>query len=104
MRFTWDARKAAGNLAKHGVDFRDAVRIFEGKTLEWLDERFSYDEERWLAIGLAGDKEIFVVYIEQEEDLRRIVSARPANRRERERYWREIEGQDRLGPSREDDR
>jgi uncharacterized protein len=99
MRFIWDARKAAGNLAKHGVDFCDAIRIFEGETLEWPDKRFAYDEERWLAIGLAGGKEIFVVYIEQEEDLRRILSARTADRRERERYWREIGGQNGLGSS-----
>ena len=86
MRFTWDPKKAASNLARHGVDFRDAIQIFASKTLESLDERFEYGEERWTAIGLAQDK----------EDLRRIISARKANRRERERYWQEV-GRYRLG-------
>ena len=91
MRFTWDSRKAASNLAKHGVDFYDAIRIFDGKTVEGPDERFDYDEERWIAIGVTEGKEIFVVYIEEDEDSRRILSARKANDRERERYWREVE-------------
>ncbi|HEX3483821.1 MAG TPA: BrnT family toxin, partial [Micropepsaceae bacterium] len=76
MRFTWDAKKAAANLAKHGVDFRDAIRIFDGKTIEWPDERFLYDEERWIAVGLNEEQEIFVVYCEEGEVSRRIISAR----------------------------
>jgi uncharacterized DUF497 family protein len=92
MRFTWDPEKAASNLAKHRVDFRDAVEIFAGKTVEWIDERFEYGEERWIAIGLGKDKEILVVYVEEEEDLRCVISARKANRGERERYWREVIG------------
>ena len=91
MRYTWDAKKAASNLAKHRVDFRDAIGIFNSKIAIWLDERFEYDEERWIAVGVTEYKEIFVVFIEEAEDLRRILSARKANRRERERYWREVE-------------
>jgi uncharacterized DUF497 family protein len=90
MRYTWDTAKAANNIAKHGVDFRDAIQIFAGRTLEWLDERFEYAEDRWIAIGLNEDKEILVIYVEEEEDVRRVISARKANHRERERYWREV--------------
>ena len=72
------------------MDFGDAVRIFTGKTLEWVDERFDYGEDRWIAVGLNEDKEILVVYVEEQEDLRRLISARKANRRERERDWREV--------------
>jgi uncharacterized DUF497 family protein len=91
MRYTWDAKKAAANLVKHGVDFLDAVRIFDGKTVEGPDERFVYGEERWIAVGLSREQEIFIVYCEEDEDSRRIISARTANHRERERYWREVE-------------
>ena len=90
MRFTWDDKKAASNLAKHGVSFRDAVRIFDGEIVEWIDGRFAYDEERWSAIGLLESKEIFVVYVEKKAGLRRLISARLATRREREIYWREV--------------
>jgi len=90
MRFTWDEKKAASNLAKHGIDFRDAVRIFDGEVIEWVDRRFDYGEERWAAIGFSQNKEIVVVYVEKDEDIRRVISARQATQREREIYWREV--------------
>jgi uncharacterized DUF497 family protein len=90
MRLTRDRKKAAANLAKHGVDFLDAIEIFTGTTVEWIDERFQYAEERWLAIGVSKGTEICIAYAEEKEDLRRIISARKATRGERERYWREV--------------
>jgi len=32
MDYQWDSEKAASNLGKHGVDFADAVGVFED---EW---------------------------------------------------------------------
>jgi uncharacterized protein len=90
MRFTWDKRKNTTNIQKHGINFNDAVRIFDGEVVEWIDRGAGYEEERWAAIGLSEDKEVFVVYVEKGEDTRRIISARRATRREREIYWREI--------------
>jgi uncharacterized DUF497 family protein len=43
------------------VDFRDAIGIFRTKTVEWPDERFDYGEDRWIALGLNQEQEIFVV-------------------------------------------
>lgn len=94
MKFEWDEKKNAANVRKHGVDFKDAVRIFSGRTIEWLDESADYDEDRWIAIGLAEDDEIVVVYVERQEDVIRLISARPATRPERERYWDNRPGQD----------
>jgi hypothetical protein len=45
MAFEWDAAKNTANLAKHGIDFHDAVRIFEGPVLEKTDRRQDYGEE-----------------------------------------------------------
>jgi len=39
MGFEWDAAKNAANMAKHGIDFDDAVRIFDGPVLEKVDQR-----------------------------------------------------------------
>jgi len=39
MAFEWDAAKQTANLAKHGIDFRDAVQMFEGPVLEKIDRR-----------------------------------------------------------------
>jgi uncharacterized DUF497 family protein len=94
MRYSWDERKAAANLHKHGIGFTEAVRIFDGEILHWPDERYHYGEERWIAIGIAKGQEVFVVYVEEGEEVRRILSARPATRRERALYWRTIGQQD----------
>ena len=90
MRFTWDERKNAANVRKHGISFSDASRIFAGEIVEWIDRRFTYGEERWSALGITENKEIIVIYIEKGENVRRIVSARRATRQEREFYWREV--------------
>jgi len=50
MVFTWDTRKNRENVARHGIAFEDAVRIFEGPTLERADERFDYGENRVYAV------------------------------------------------------
>ena len=70
------------------------MRIFEREILHWPDERYRYGEERWIAVGIAQGQEIIVVYVEEDEDVSRIVSARPATRHERALYWRTIGQQD----------
>jgi uncharacterized DUF497 family protein len=46
MRFEWDeARKR--NIRKHGIDFADAVDVFNRPMLTLLDERDEYGEDRW---------------------------------------------------------
>ena len=37
MKFDWHAEKAANNLSKHGIDFEDAIGIFEGPVLGRVD-------------------------------------------------------------------
>jgi uncharacterized protein len=87
MAFEWDAAKNAANLAKHGISFGDAVRIFEGPVLEKIDSRRDYGEERIAAIGLAMGLELYVVYTSRGSK-RRIISARRASKDEREAYRR----------------
>jgi len=91
MDFDWDPKKAAANLAKHAVDFRDAIGIFERPTIEWIDRRFEYGEERWIAIGRIQETELVVVYVKKDEERRRIISARRANSKERQVYWRQVQ-------------
>jgi hypothetical protein len=42
MTYTWDRRKSRSNLKRHGIAFEDAIRIFDGPTLEQVDDRFEY--------------------------------------------------------------
>jgi uncharacterized DUF497 family protein len=86
MEFDWDEAKNAANIAKHGVGFATASRIFEGPVLTWSDEREDYGERREHSIG-AVEGVLFLAVIHTERDGKcRIISARRANRRERERY------------------
>jgi uncharacterized protein len=82
-QFEWDDAKATVNLEKHGVDFEDAIAIFEGLVVETPSHRGG--EERWKAIGRLGDVLIAVVYTERDSR-RRIISARRARRNERAEY------------------
>jgi len=84
-------KKSRRNLALHGIAFEDAVRIFEGPTVERLDERFDYDERRVYAIGVVNGLEITVGYTDRREDERRIISAWRSEPHERRQYWRNIE-------------
>ena len=47
MRFEWDETKRAANLAKHGIDFVDALEMFAAPMLVRSDERKDYGEPRW---------------------------------------------------------
>ena len=85
MWFEWDADKAEANLRKHGIDFRDAIAIFDGSTLEQEDARFDYGETRVRAIGTLGSFLITVIYTMRGE-VCRIISARRANSNEHKAY------------------
>ena len=44
MRYSRDEEKNGRNLELHGIEFEDGVRIFEGPTVERVDDRFDYGE------------------------------------------------------------
>ena len=92
MRYSWDKKKNRENLRRHGVAFEDAVRIFEGPTLEKTDDRLDYGEVRVYAIGIVNGFEITVIYMDRSEDERRIISAWRAEPHERRAYWQSIKG------------
>lgn len=83
--FGWDEDKSQRNLAERGFDFAFATRIFEDDTIEREDTRRDYGERRMLAIGIVEDVALVVVYVTRGDAVR-IISARRANRRERDAY------------------
>ena len=94
MRFGWDRRKSARNLRERGFDFEFSALIFEGPTLEREDTRRDYGERRVIAVGLAEGLALTVVYSDRAEAgevVRRIISARLSNRRERQAYFQALE-------------
>ncbi len=89
VRFTWDPRKSARNLADRG-DIAFAAGIFTGPTVERLDARRDYGEVRRLAIGRVASIVLPVIYTDRIAPdgarERRIISARVRKRRERNIY------------------
>lgn len=87
MTFTWDVRKAAANLKKHGIDFREAATVFyDPLSVTFPDDDHSEAEQRFLIIGTSALGNVLVVANTEEDDTIRIISARLATRRELKFY------------------
>jgi uncharacterized protein len=83
VRFEWDEKKRLATIAKHKIDFYDAVEIFGGPVL-YLPGR-SEVGVRQSAVAPLGPKMICVVFTKRGDKIR-IITARIARRSERERY------------------
>jgi uncharacterized protein len=90
MEFTWSDTKRAGNIKAHGLDFVDAVSVFEGVTFTFEDDRFFYGEQRFVTLGLLAGITVSVVHTENEHEIR-VISFRKATKRESQIYYDEIQ-------------
>jgi len=81
MRFTWYEAKRERNLKDHGLDFADAKRVFDGPTFTYEDDRFHYDERRFVTLGLLEGIPVSIVHTETRTRMH-IISFRKATRRE----------------------
>ena len=89
MRFEWDEAKRLSNLRRHGFDFVDVERIFVGNAVTILDDRFDYDEIRFITLGMLDGRVVAITHTETDE-LTRIISFRKASKNEEEIYYEEI--------------
>ena len=85
MEYEFDEQKSRENMEQRGFDFDFAARIFDHAYIEWEDTRQNYGEPRFITLGSIDD-EIFVVVYTWRGGRRRIISARRANRKERDVY------------------
>ena len=87
VSFEWDPNKAAANVRKHGVQFSEAVGVFgDDYAITVTDDESDPDERRFLTLGIGIKGRILVVvYCYSGENIR-IVSARAAERPERDQY------------------
>jgi len=86
MLFEWDDAKNERNIQQHGIDFLDVSALFDGPMLTELDDRMEYGEDRWVSIGMLTTLTAVVVWTERDGDTIRLISARKANKYERQRY------------------
>jgi uncharacterized DUF497 family protein len=84
VEFEWNDDKGESNLKEHGIDFIRAKEIWAaGARLETIETRKG--ENRLVTIGKLGRRTIFVAYT-WRKGVCRIISARPASRKERKHY------------------
>lgn len=90
MKFDWDPKKAAGNLAKHNVSFEEAATVFGDPLSDTFDDPdHSAAERRFLIIGHSQQGRLLFVSHTADGETVRIISAREPTRGERESYERE---------------
>jgi uncharacterized DUF497 family protein len=72
FRITFDPKKRAKTLRERKLDFEDAAHVFEGYTLDDIDDRFEYEEGRWISVGALADKVVIVVWTPAGRSTRRV--------------------------------
>ena len=94
IHFEWDEAKNLSNQRKHGISFEVAVRAFFDPLAVSVKERIKDGEQRWQTFGLVdGFLLLLVAHTVREvneagsqTESMRIISARPATRKEKQRY------------------
>jgi uncharacterized DUF497 family protein len=87
MKFEWDPKKAAANLANHRVSFEDASSVFGDPIAGTIpDPLHSADEARFVTVGHSASGTLLVVVHVERGERARIISARFATSAERRRY------------------
>jgi uncharacterized DUF497 family protein len=85
LEFEWDPKKAEQNLRKHGVEFVDAVIVFDdARAITLVDEHPG--EERFVTFDMDAHGRILAVSYAARGAMIRIISARKATSRERAQY------------------
>jgi uncharacterized protein len=85
LEYEWDPKKADRNLRKHGVDFVDAVIVFDDDRAITLQDEHP-NEERYLTFGMDAQGRVLAISYALRGSTIRVISARKATPRERAQY------------------
>ena len=85
MQVEFDPAKREVTLAERGLDFADAISVFNGRSITFEDGRYAYGESRFITIGELGERMVVIVWTPRG-DARRVISMRRANEREQALY------------------
>ena len=92
MKFEWDAKKAATNLAKHGISFEDGSTVFGDPLAGTIPDPLHFtDEARFITVGRSAAGKVVVVVHAERDERARIISTRLATSAERKRYESKID-------------
>lgn len=91
IAFEWDEEKELSNIKKHGLDFTTAAHVFaDDNRLEKFDDKHSNRENRYIVIGAINGTLTIVVVVytmRHNDEVIRLISARPAEKWEEEEYY-----------------
>ena len=84
--YEWDEDKARQNIVRHRISFEIARLAFDDPiAIERVDDRFRYNEARFIVIGMVAGRLLVVAYT-LRNGMVRIISARGAEPNEKRRY------------------
>jgi uncharacterized protein len=89
MQFTWHEPKRRSNKKAHGLDFKSAEDIFNGVTFTFEDDRFEYDEQRFVTLGMLSNDVVSLIHTETENEIH-CISFRFATKTEEGIYFESI--------------
>lgn len=89
MAISYDPNKREATLRDRGMDFDDAAQVFDGRIVEWVDDRFDYGERRIVTAGRLADRLVILVWTPREGG-RHMISMRKANAREQARLEKQF--------------
>ena len=91
LEFEWDPAKAQENSRNHGVTFEEAATVFGDPLARIFDDpEHSADEPREIIVGYSQRQRLLLVSFTERSPKIRIISARPATRRERQSHEQNV--------------
>lgn len=91
--FEWDEAKDAINEELHGINFDYAMQVWsDPNSVTVPAKQTKGDLRRYMIIGRAFGGYWSVIHTMPDKKVRRIISARPSNHRERSAYDRHLNG------------
>ncbi|MBI3540937.1 MAG: BrnT family toxin [Deltaproteobacteria bacterium] len=89
--FEWDRGNTDKSFKKHGITPREAEEVFLDEQLHVVDDvKHAEKEARFIAVGKTVEEKILFVVFTLRGDKVRIISARKANKKERDVYGKKV--------------
>jgi uncharacterized DUF497 family protein len=75
MQISFDPAKRDKTLRERGLDFSDALEVFEGRSLTSVNDRHDDGETRYVTYGWLANEAVAVVWTERDAGVR-VISMR----------------------------
>ncbi|MEI6747476.1 MAG: BrnT family toxin [Methylococcaceae bacterium] len=86
MKIEFDSKKAAINLAKHGVSFEEAQSCLLDTEALVFEDNDCVGENRWVLLGMSNKARLLIVIYTVRAESVRLISARKPTKKEVKNY------------------